>query len=541
MQAGAILTFLTRGYSIIAMLVQLFPCLRDNRIVRYVKVLLESKYSAVFVAACILVSNLFSWEIPMMYTMLAFVALASLFAEDMLCTMPVACGLYFIFSRKNNPLGYEQTSIFLTPMGKINLWIVIGMLALFVALRWTFDVIAHKERRKFPMLGIGFIVLGVAYMLGGLFTEHYKWNTVFFGFTEIAALSFSYFFFYYTVDFKKVDKSYFAYLMMVMGVLLSLEVVGMLQQAGFFEKVFIEGEGFDRGQLYTGWGIYNNVAGAMIICIPAPFYYATVKKSYNWVYLLIGNLFYAVILFIQSRGGMLFGSFIYGVCLLLTCWKSKRRKSLLLTQGILFALLGIGCVICWDVIVKMFYSVIEKGMNDAGRFDIYFGGLDQFFEAPFFGNGFYECGAFRWGDNSIGEFLPARYHNTAVQLIASTGSVGFLAYCYHRVETLRMVFRRRNVEKYFIGLCVLGLLLTSLLDCHMFNFGPGLTYSALLLLLEFNWKNEEEAAKEIAATKETEESLTACAEQTEGTELFETLEPREETEAEKMQTEEVGE
>lgn len=440
----------------------------------------------------------------MMYVLLVFVALASLFAEDMLCTLPVACGTYFMFSKKNNPLAYAHTSIFLQPVGKVNLWLVAGFLALFMFSRLAFEIIVHKERRKFPMLGIGFIALGVSYMLGGLFTSHYKWNTVFFGLTEIAALAFSYFCYYYTVDFKKVDKSYFAYLMMVMGVLLCVEVAGMLQQAGFFEKVFIQGEDFDRGQLYTGWGIYNNVAGAMIMCIPAPFYYATVKKSYNWVYMLVGNFFYAVILLIQSRCGMLFGTVVYGLCLLVTIWKAKCRKPLLIVQGSIFAVLAIGGVICWDIIAKIFASVIEKGMNDAGRFDIYFGGLDQFLESPVFGNGFYECGAFRWGDNSIGEFLPARYHNTAVQLIASTGAVGFLAYCYHRVETLLLVFRKRNVEKYFIGLCVFGLLLTSLLDCHMFNLGPGFTYSALLLFLDFNCQQEGTVLKEAVAVEETE-------------------------------------
>lgn len=475
------------------MLVKLFPKLGDNFIVRYLKCGLESKYSAIFIAVCILLSNLFSWEIPMLYVMAAFVATASLFAEDMLCTMPISCGAYFTFSKVNNPLDNAHTSIFLTKVGIVNLWVAVGIVAAFAIARLTFDLIVHKERRKFPMLAVGFIALGASYMLGGLFTEHYEWKTAFFGLTEIAALSFSYFYFYFTVDFKKVEKSYFAYLMTVMGLLLTIEVVGMLQQKNFFETVFIKGEEFSRENLYTGWGIYNNVAGAMIICLPAPFYFAAVKEKRNWLYLLLGNFFYAVMLLIQSRGGMLFGTVIYGFCLILTFWKAKRRIPLVITQGIIFGLLGIGCIVLWDVVAKIFASVIDRGMNDAGRFDIYFGGLDQFLEAPVFGNGFYECGAFRWGDNSIGEFLPARYHNTLVQLIASVGGVGLFSYIFHRAETLRMVFVKRNVEKYFIGLCMAGLLLTSLLDCHMFNFGPGFTYSALLLFLEINWRNEESA------------------------------------------------
>jgi hypothetical protein len=97
----------------------------------------------------------------------------------------------------------------------------------------------------------------------------------------------------------------------------------------------------------------------------------------------------------------------------------------------------------------------------------------------------------------VGQFLPARYHNTYVQLLASCGSVGFFAYVYHRYDTLRMVFKEQNIEKYFLNLCISGLLLTSLLDCHFFNFGPGLTYSILLLLMEIDTLRKQPIPQEI--------------------------------------------
>ncbi len=423
-----------------------------------------------------------------MYTLTGLLILATLFAEDMLCMLPFSCGAYFLFSKVNNPLDTAHTSVFITEFGKTTLWILALTVAIVALTRLVFDIVTRKERRKFPLLAVGFAVLGLSYALTGFLTENYNLKTAFFGLVEIAALSFSYFYFYYTVDHERIDRSYFAFFMTVMGLVLLGEVVGMLYHGGFFTT---EGE-FNRGNLYTGWGIYNNVAGAMIMCIPAPFYFAATKKN-GWPFLILGNVFYIAILFIQSRGGMLFGTCIYALCVLLTVWKAKRKLPLLLTQVVIWAAALAACFFFREKLGDMFYSIIQSGMNDSGRFDIYQGGFEQFLQAPVFGNGWYECGAFRWGDNSIGEFLPARYHNTVIQLIAAGGAFALLAYAFHRFQTLYMVFKRRTVEKYFIGLCILGLLLTSLLDCHLFNFGPGMTYSALLLFLELEHRRTEPA------------------------------------------------
>ena len=468
------------------MLIKFFPSLGDNIIVKYIKRGLESKYSAILIAALTLLSNLFSLEIPIMYAYAVIVALAALFCDDLLCLIPMALCAYFLFSKVNNPLDPAHTSIFLGSEGLLHLAVAAALIAIFTITRWIFEFVTHKERRKLPKLTWGFVALGGAYVLGGLLSTYAGFDTSFFGLVQILALAFSYYYFYFTVDFKKVDKSYFAYLMTVVGFLLCGEVLGMLYYGGFFEAV----GGFNRGGLYTGWGIYNNVAGAMIMCMPAPFYYAATKKN-GWAFLLLGNLFFAALLFIQSRGGMVFGTVLYGLCVIVTIWKASKKKALILTELGLLLIVGVVALIFRDKIADMFMSVIDVGMNDSGRFEIYKDGLTQFLDFPIFGNGFYACQNFRWGDNTIGKFLPARYHNTYVQLLASGGMVAFTAYFFHRAQTLWMLFKKRSVEKYFIALCVLGLLLTSLLDCHFFNFGPGLTYSALLLFLEMDHLREE--------------------------------------------------
>ena len=483
------------------MLIKFFPNLGDNIIVKYIKRGLESKYSAILIAALTLLSNLFSLEIPVMYAYAVTVALATLFCDDLLCLIPMALCAYFLFSKVNNPLDKANTSIFLTEVGLVNLIVAAAIIAIFAISRWVFEFVTHKERRTLPKLTWGFLAMGVAFILGGVFSTYASFDTAFFGMTEILALAVSYFYFYFTVDFKKVDKSHFAYLMTVVGFLLCGEVLGMLHYGGFFTT---EG-GFNRGNLYTGWGIYNNVAGALIMCLPAPFYYAVTKKN-GWPFLLLGNLFFVALLFIQSRGGMVFGAVLYALCVAVTIWKAPKKKALIFTELGILLCAGTLFLFFQAEISEMFMSVIDAGMNDSGRFEIYKDGLTQFLDFPIFGNGFYACQAFRWGDSSIGSFLPARYHNTYVQLLASGGMVAFIAYFFHRAQTLLMLFKKRNVEKYFITLCILGLLLTSILDCHFFNFGPGLTYSALLLFLEMDHLREA-PKQEVEPAPEAEEPL----------------------------------
>ena len=83
-----------------------------------------------------------------------------------------------------------------------------------------------------------------------------------------------------------------------------------------------------------------------------------------------------------------------------------------------------------------------------------------------------------------------------MQLLAASGIVGLLAYLVHRMETLVLLFRAPCFEKWMIALSVLALIATSWLDCHFFNLGPGLLYSALLCFAEKQFGRREKRAPE---------------------------------------------
>jgi len=82
-------------------------------------------------------------------------------------------------------------------------------------------------------------------------------------------------------------------------------------------------------------------------------------------------------------------------------------------------------------------------------------------------------------------FFPPRWHNTVIQILASCGIVGFAAYSFHRLQTLYLFFHRFQGKKTFALISMLTLLVTSMVDCHFFNVGPVLIYSAILAFVEF--------------------------------------------------------
>lgn len=449
--------------------------------------ILDSKFLIILIALLTLMSNLFSLEIICLYCYLFIVIIAILFSDDLLCLLPIACCGYYTFSRKNNPLSNSMTSVFLEKTTITHLIIILIATAVFAITRLIFDLITKEEKRKLPKLTWGFLALGLTYILGGLLSKYYDSKTAFFGFTQIAALSFCYFYFYFTIDFKKVNKSYFAFLVTVISILLLAESIGMLYYCNFFSK-----DVFYRHDLYTGWGINNNVAACICMTFVGPFYYAC-KKKYGWLFLILCNLLFICLVFIQSRNGILCGLILFTILFFLAIAKASNsnRPHLILTQIFLTFCYVTVIILFEDFLYSKLVSIINVGLSDSGRFQIYIDGFKQFLDYPILGNGFYQCNTFRWGNNDIGSFFPARYHNTYIQILASCGLVSMIAYLFHRFQTVKLVFKKGNCEKYFMSVIIFSLILTSILDCNFFNFGPGFLYSTILLLLEINSINNK--------------------------------------------------
>lgn len=455
-----------------------FSKLEEIEFIKWLRAYFHSYWYLITVAVLMLFANLFSLELPVYYLYLFFGIAIVLFDDDLKGIIPIAACSYMCISYPNNPATQIVDSAFYRPSFKIQLAILLALAGTLLTMRLV-TLLLHGEKRRAPRLLIGFVALGVSYILGGIFSGYYSFRTAFFGFVEIAALSGLYFFFYYAVDWNQSDKRYFSVLFFVIGIAITFEVLGMYLHSG----VLLGKD--NRSGLVTGWGMYNNVGCVLAICAPAPLYLATTQRR-GWIYLLGSFVPVLGLILTQSRGSILFGSVVYLCAIAVMLIKSEKRERFYQIVLLLAALCTLSVVIFIfrERIASIFSSMLEQGFKDSGRFDIYRSGLEQFQSNPCFGVGFYECEAFRWGNLSEDAFLPPRYHDTYVQLLASGGIFALICYLFHRVQTAILFFQDPTLEKTFLFFSVAALILTSIVDCHFFNLGPGLLYSILLVLAE---------------------------------------------------------
>ncbi len=470
------------------MLTDAFTKLKHIRIVELLRAYFRSPFHPAVIALFMVVSELFSLELPVFYFYFVAGVLALLFEDDTLALVPIIACCYMTISSRNNP-GKLSETVFGDPAFMIQMFIILAVSAGLLITRFVSCLITKPKQRGIPGLTVGFSVLGVAFLLGGAFGGAYGGRTVLFGFAQIVAWALPYFYFIFTVDWNRVPKHYLMSVFLTVGMGVAVETLGMYALPGVITE-----DGVVRTAMFTGWGIYNNVGGVMAMCIPAPFYFASLGRKESWLYSVLGILFFVAVVLSQSRTAMLFGFVVTLACTAVVLWKTQGFERV--KHVIVYGVFLLACVILVfafrEKLETLFHSLIEVGVSSYGRINIWRACMEKFAEHPLFGVGFYETPGGLLHDGGIHDlapcppdvFLPPRAHNTVCQLMASGGIVAVGAYVVHRAETVLTFTVRPSLEKTFAALCVASLLLTSLLDCHLFNFGPALLYSILLAFAE---------------------------------------------------------
>lgn len=472
-----------------AMLIDCYRKICEFRVIKALRTFLDSSYYTALIILLMLCSNLFSLELPVYYCFIGLGILCVLVCDDLKGIIPLVGGAYMSVSAENNPAVYPANaaapSIFYDPQFKMQFTTLLVVGGVLMVGRLLSIIILGGKKKK-PALTVGFAVLGGALVMGGLFTEYYDLKTAMFGLIVTASLGGMYLYFYYGVNWKKISFDEWAKTFTIFGIGAAIELIGIYVKSGSTIIPIT-----DRGKLVTGWGMYNNVGCILAMCVTAPLYLA-LKKKHGSAYAVLSFILYLALLFTQSRSSILFGTavFIAGIVIMLVKSEGKARRSLFFVILAVLAVVAalVTAAFCIpalrEKVIGLFGSLFNMKLNDNGRFDIYDTAIEQFKQAPVFGVGFYQCTAQRWGNLSPDAFLPPRYHSTILQLLASGGIVALACYLVHRVETLVMLFRRPSVEKTFIFLSIAAILLTSLFDCHLFNFGPALLYGTLLAYAE---------------------------------------------------------
>lgn len=459
--------------------------LRQSGAVRTINDFLESAWFVVLVCVLTAVSNLFRAELVVYTLFIIFAVYIALLGRDFLPIIPLVISCYIAPSVNNNP-GRNETSVFYPQNGGIYL---LGLFVIFVICT-VIRLVTDKElggmaflKRKRKLLS-GMVILGAGYVLAGAFSGRYfehGFSNLGFALLQFLAIFILYWFFSGAVRWDRASHDYLAWVGLGIGLTVCCELIGV-----FITNQVIVDNTIQTVLIASGWGNANNIGCMIAMMIPFAFALAQRSKS-PWLFCCLAVLLVVITCLTCSRTAILVAFFVYiGSMIPAFCDKSQR-KNILIFNGITLIALIILFVVFHERLDMLFEELRNRGFAPRLRDKIYPEGIRVFLENPIFGEGFYPSTdvIYEWSElEQFKAFLPARWHNTVIQLMASCGIVGLAAYGFHRLQTIKLLCNKHNPAALFVGLSLAAMLLMSLLDCHFFNIGPVLFYSMGLAFIE---------------------------------------------------------
>ncbi|MBQ8415661.1 MAG: O-antigen ligase family protein [Clostridia bacterium] len=320
------------------------------------------------------------------------------------------------------------------------------------------------------------VILSLALCLNGAFNSAYTVKNLIFAISFPLVLLGIYTLFALFVQFDRSALEHFMFCLLALG----LQITAQLLFAYLCGGVrFVDG-GIDKTSVLLGWAVSTTLGGMQAFLMPVCFYFAATHK-HGWVFYGLGLLEFLSVLLSQSRGAMLTGAVVLLICMIAACFVGRNKKQNRII-GIGIAAVGVaGCALLWNKLLVLLNDFINRGFDDNGRYYLWGTGISKFLAHPIFGSGFYDSGIqSEWLIN----VYPYFYHNTFVQMLATTGLFGALSYLWHRITTVIAIVRRPSIYKSFLGFCLIAFLGFCLLDVLFFITYPLLFYTLILLYIE---------------------------------------------------------
>lgn len=459
---------------------------RTTPVCEWMNHFLYSPVYLIYMGMLTLFCNVMGWEEYTYPFLLLTGVYVCLFSRDLLPIFPIfACG-YISPSLSNNP-GLENDSIFSpNSWAGIMLWSLLVLLAVSLIYRLVTDPVfgGKKFLQKKRALLPGMLILAITYAISGVTSgqwSEYGPRNLLFSFIQLVAVAGLYYLLSGAVDWERAPKEYLPWTGICVGYILVAEMLNI-----YATKEVIANGSISRELITTGWGHYNSIGAMLAVIIPLPF--LLTGKRYGIFAYLSAMLFYVILLFTCSRGSIFVGTVIFIASYVLSLIHSRNARRQIWAHGLLLILIALGIYVFWDKLLLLFEDLKQAGFRSPERINIYKEGLKQFRKFPVFGGSFYpvDYWPYAWATaDTFSTLFPPRWHNTVVQLLATGGVVCLAGYLFHRFQTLKLFLKNCTTEKLIAGMSVAALLMASMVDCHFFNVGPVLTYSAVLAFVEF--------------------------------------------------------
>ena len=424
----------------------------------------------VLVGAIVLVSHIFGAEFYLNFLNVFLCVISFLICDSTKPFIPVLCTYVYQFSRLTNISDPSKSDFYYTGA---RLYTIIALFVIAILAAAVFFV-KHGKRtldslKHLPMLPAA-ILLSVAFLANGVFSD--GWSFFTFGYGAVQIATFFVIFYFFVVGLR--DESgeelcgYFAFVTAVMASVLIIETANLYL---FGEGLIVDGSVIKEKVDY-GWGMWNTAGQQMVMTLPMLFYGA-MKNKHPLAYLVIAVLTVASAALTMSRNALILSVLFFGALAILACFFGNLKKQfrIILPVGVVGAL-GV-IVLLWDKISRVLADYLERGLSDNGRFDLWRSGFESFLKAPVFGRGFFGAYPPELQDGGI---FPAMAHNTIVELLCAMGIFGLVAYLVYRAATLKPFVIRPTLAKSMLGVAMLTVILGSVLDNFIFYYHQMLYY-----------------------------------------------------------------
>ena len=359
----------------------------------------------------------------------------------------------------------------------IALLFAIGIISYLVS-AWYSGVFSPDALRRIPMKAAS-LTLAAAFLLGGAFSSDYTVNSTLYGAAQI--LGFFIVFYVFYLAFIREDSEQIldqvVYVSLLVAWILILETAHLYLTS---DNLFAQDGSVIKDNVLYGWGIWNNAGQKLTVVIPTLFI-GVMRGKRGWLfYFISATLALGAAVLTLSRTALIFATLAYVASVIIAAMKGAHKRLFRIVTAVGVILVIGAALVLHEKIFALLQDYLERGLDDNGRYELWGYGIKSFLEAPFFGKGFFGLHT----DTFISiEFIPQMMHNTPIQLLASMGIFGFLAYAWHRFLTVRELFIRPSLEKTMLGISCLTVLLGSLLENFVFYVEPMFYFSVVLALI----------------------------------------------------------
>lgn len=203
-----------------------------------------------------------------------------------------------------------------------------------------------------------------------------------------------------------------------------------------------------------GWGISNFIATYLILFISTMTYFIKKYKLHIfWIILFLFEI--AMLLFTLSRAGII-SFFITSVLLVLFMFiKYEHKLNLFLNLVIGIVIAGAVGYFARDYFIIIWNRLIDLGLDDTGRIEIWYDAIDKFKANPIFGGGFF-------AREAEGELRM--FHNTILHTLACFGVVGGVGLFIQFASVIRVFLHRLNQEKAILFIALIGVNIHGMVD-----------------------------------------------------------------------------